>query len=92
MLVQVYIIRVNDDANNDSDGNEDEENDDTESDKEQEENVSEAKQLRSSGKRKGGGNFVSNLSLAISIMSQISISRYLLNLDNFDWIKTEVTD
>ncbi|XP_010466051.1 PREDICTED: B3 domain-containing protein At3g19184-like [Camelina sativa] len=54
-IFKVYIIRVNDDGNNDSDGNEEDEENDIESNKKQEENVSEARQLRSSGKRKRGG-------------------------------------
>ncbi|BAB02959.1 unnamed protein product [Arabidopsis thaliana] len=59
---KVYIIRVNDDANNDSDGNEvnDDDSDgneedrdnDNESNEKQKETVSEGRQLRSSGKRK----------------------------------------
>uniref|UniRef100_A0A1J3J7B6 B3 domain-containing protein n=1 Tax=Noccaea caerulescens TaxID=107243 RepID=A0A1J3J7B6_NOCCA len=53
-IFKVYIIKVYDEANNNSDGNEDKE-DDTESDKEQEDSGSEARQLRSSGKRKRGG-------------------------------------
>ncbi|KAL9291943.1 B3 domain-containing protein [Arabidopsis thaliana] len=62
---KVYIIRVNDDANNDSDGNEvnDDDSDgneedrdnDIESNEKQKETVSEGRQLRSSGKRKRGG-------------------------------------
>ncbi|XP_010487845.1 PREDICTED: B3 domain-containing protein At3g19184-like isoform X1 [Camelina sativa] len=48
-IFKVYIIRVNDDGNNDSD-----EENDIESNKKQEENVSEARPLRSSGKRKRG--------------------------------------
>lgn len=52
----MYIIRVNDDGNNDSDGNEEDEENDIESNKKQKENVSEGRQLRSSGKRKRGGN------------------------------------
>lgn len=62
---KVYIIRVNDDANNDSDGNEvnDDDSDgneedrdnDNESNEKQKETVSEGRQLRSSGKRKRRG-------------------------------------
>lgn len=62
----MYIIKVYDEANNNSDGNEDKE-DDTESDKEQEDDGSEARQLRSSGKRKRGGNNLSNLYLLITL-------------------------
>lgn len=63
----MYIIRVNEDANKDSDGNEEDEDNDNELNKKQKENVSEARQLRSSGKRKRGGNNVSNLSLPLVI-------------------------
>ncbi|XP_020887707.1 B3 domain-containing protein At3g19184 [Arabidopsis lyrata subsp. lyrata] len=54
-MFKVYIIRVNEDANKDSDGNEEDEDNDNELNKKQKENVSEARQLRSSGKRKRGG-------------------------------------
>lgn len=57
----MYIIRVNVDANNDSDGNEEDKENDNELNKKQEENVSEVRQLRSSGKRKRGGSIISSL-------------------------------